>query len=48
MQPHTLKVFARYFLDDEEQDIFDGKYWTQADIEANKKKIKENLRKFFI
>lgn len=48
VQPHTLKVFARYFLDDEEQDIFDGKYWTQADIEANKKKIKENLRKFFI
>lgn len=46
IQPHTLKVFSRYFLDgDTEQN--DGKFWTQADIRQNEEHMKETLTDFF-
>ena len=46
IQPHTLKVFSRYFQDSESE-YSDSKFWTQADIEENEKSIKNILRNFF-
>lgn len=47
IQPHTLKVFSRYFLDgDTEQN--DGKFWTQSDINQNEDHMKQTLSKFFM
>jgi hypothetical protein len=39
IQPHTLKVFSRYFQGEDSANT-DGKFWTQDDIEENAKNIK--------
>lgn len=46
IQPHTLKVFSRYFQSAESMQS-DGKYWTQEDILENEKSIKQTLINFF-
>lgn len=46
IQPHTMKVFARYFLDDSTLGL-DLEHWSQKDIENNEKSIKETLHHFF-
>ena len=46
IQPHTMKVFARYFLDDQTSGL-DLEHWSQRDIENNEKKIKLTLHNFF-
>ena len=46
IQPHTLKVFSRYFQDSN-SDYNDGKFWTQIDISENEKHIKSTLAEFF-
>jgi hypothetical protein len=46
IQPHTLKVFSRYFQNSDSMQS-DGKYWTQEDILENEKSIKSTLINFF-
>ncbi|WP_417558962.1 DUF262 domain-containing protein [Mesoflavibacter zeaxanthinifaciens] len=46
IQPHTLKVFARYFQDNNTSGL-DLEHWTQEDITNNEKKIKDTLYNFF-
>lgn len=46
IQPHTLKVFSRYFQDSESE-YTDGKFWTQEDIDENENHIKKTMEKFF-
>ncbi|CAM4254942.1 DUF262 domain-containing protein [Zobellia nedashkovskayae] len=46
IQPHTLKVFSRYFQSSESMQS-DGKYWTQEDISENENSIKNTLINFF-
>lgn len=46
IQPHTLKVFSRYFQDSQ-SDFTDSKFWTQHDITENEKSIKSILKTFF-
>lgn len=47
IQPHTLKVFSRYFQDGNSINN-DGKFWTQQDVEENENYIKNTLQDFFI
>lgn len=47
IQPHTLKVFSRYFQDGKSLNN-DGKFWTQEDVEENENHIKKVLEDFFI
>ena len=47
IQPHTLKVFSRYFQDGASANN-DGKFWTQMDVEENENHIKNILQNFFI
>jgi len=46
IQPHTFRVFVRYFNDgiNETQEL---EHWTNIDIEANAKAIDNKIRKFF-
>lgn len=46
IQPHTLKVFSRYFQDSESE-YTDGKFWTQEDIDENENHIKKTMEEFF-
>lgn len=46
IQPHTLKVFARYFQDGE-NDGLDLERWTVRDIQANETAIKTTLINYF-
>jgi len=46
IQPHTFQVFVRYFNDDS-NDIKDFEHWTNNDIEANAKRIDEEINGFF-
>ncbi len=46
IQPHTLKVFARYFKDSETSGR-DLEYWSKDDIIENEYKIKNTLINFF-
>lgn len=46
IQPHTLKVFSRYFQDSESE-YTDGKFWTQQDIDENENHIKKTMEEFF-
>lgn len=46
IQPHTLKVFSRYFQDSESE-YTDGKFWTQEDIDENENRIKKTMEEFF-
>ena len=46
INPHTLKVFARYFQDENSSGV-DAEYWTKEDIDANENNIKSNLLNFF-
>lgn len=46
IQPHTLKVFARYYLH-KGSTLMDIEYWRQDDIIANEEAIKKTLIKFF-
>lgn len=46
IQPHSLKVFARYFQD-ENTNGMDLEHWTKSDIEANENSIKETLSSYF-
>lgn len=46
IQPHTMKVFARYFQDDTTSGL-DLEHWTQSDIVANENAIKKTLSNFF-
>ncbi|MDT7828861.1 DUF262 domain-containing protein [Pricia sp. S334] len=46
IQPHTLKVFARYFQDEKTSGL-DLEHWTQHDIEANENSIMNTLSNFF-
>ena len=46
IQPHTLKVFSRYFQDSNSE-YSDNKFWSQIDILENEKHIKSTLTDFF-
>ena len=46
IQPHTFRVFARYFVDKNNQ-IKDLERWTNKDIDANSRKITETINHFF-
>jgi len=46
IQPHTLKVFSRYFQDSSSS-YNDGTFWSQVDIEENENKIKGTFEIFF-
>ena len=46
IQPHTLKVFARYFQDGITSGL-DLEHWTQQDIINNEKAIRDTLYNFF-
>lgn len=46
IQPHTLKVFARYFQKDGTTGL-DLEHWTEDDINSNEEAIKETLFNFF-
>lgn len=47
IQPHTLKVFARYFQKDGTTGL-DLEHWTEGDIKANEEAIKETLFNLFL
>ena len=42
IQPHTLNVFARYFIDDKSTG-HDLEHWTRDDITSNENAIKKTL-----
>ncbi len=46
IQPHTFRVFVRYFLDENEGNK-DLEYWTNNDIKANAKAISKLIDTFF-
>ncbi|MBL7869737.1 MAG: DUF262 domain-containing protein [Flavobacterium lindanitolerans] len=46
IQPHTLKVFSRYFQDSNTY-YNDSKFWSQIDIDENEMKMKETFEIFF-
>jgi uncharacterized protein with ParB-like and HNH nuclease domain len=46
IQPHTFKVFVRYFIDKNNQSK-DLERWTNKDIEANSRRITESIQHFF-
>lgn len=46
IQPHTFRVFVRYFLDENEENK-DLEYWTNNDINANAKAISKLIETFF-
>lgn len=46
IQPHTLKVFSRYFQDGDTVNN-DSMFWTQTDVEENETTIKRTIQKFF-
>jgi len=46
IQPHTFRVFVRYFLDENEVNK-DLEYWTNNDIKANAKAISTLIDTFF-
>ena len=46
IQPHTLKVFARYFQKSGTTGL-DLEHWTEEDIKANEDAIKDTLYNFF-
>lgn len=46
IQPHTFKVFVRYF-NNERHENKDLDYWTNQDIEANAIKITQTIQNFF-
>ncbi|WP_300436550.1 DUF262 domain-containing protein [Christiangramia sp.] len=46
IQPHTLKVFARYFQDGSSNG-FDLEHWTREDIASNEEHIKKTLYNYF-
>ncbi|NQY29171.1 MAG: DUF262 domain-containing protein [Flavobacteriaceae bacterium] len=45
IQPHTFQVFVRYFNDDS-NDVKDFEHWTKNDIEANAKRINNEINNF--
>ena len=46
IQPHTFRVFVRYF-DDGISETRELEHWTNLDIEANAKAIENKINKFF-
>jgi hypothetical protein len=46
IQPHTIKVFSRYFQDNENENS-DANTWTQEDIEANENAIINTISNYF-
>jgi len=46
IQPHTFRVFVRYFVDGE-SDTVESEHWTNKDIEANAKTINNKIKEFF-
>lgn len=46
IQPHTFRVFVRYFTDGE-SDTKELEHWTNKDIEANAKAIDNKIKGFF-
>ncbi len=46
IQPHTFRVFVRYFVDGE-SDTKELEHWSNIDIEANAKAIDKKLKNFF-
>lgn len=47
IQPHTLKVFSRYFQDPDSLNN-DNNFWTQLDVQENTKHIEKTLVEFFL
>ena len=46
IQPHTFRVFVRYFVDGQSE-TKELEHWTNIDIEANAKAIDNKLKIFF-
>ena len=46
IQPHTFKVFARYFLQ-ENRESQELEHWGKKDIDANAQQIKNEINMFF-
>lgn len=46
IQPHTIKVFSRYFQDNDSVKS-DANTWTQKDIESNENAIKKTVQEYF-
>ena len=46
IQPHTFRVFVRYFNDANNRNL-ELEHWTNADIEANAKAINVKIKNFF-